>query len=65
MRHGILHVWKELNFGMLLLKGQDDQTWKNHNKIACCVIFLMWMAKLTHLWLLSLSTYNVCCVSNL
>ncbi len=29
-RHVILHVWKVLPFGMLLLEGQDGQTWKGH-----------------------------------
>jgi len=32
--------------------------------IVCHVIFPMWMAKLTHPWLLYMLIYNVCYVGN-
>jgi len=39
-----------------------------HGRTMCIivhhVIFLMWMAKLTHLWLLYMFIYNVCCVGS-
>jgi len=32
--------------------------------ILCHVIFLMWMVKLMHPWLLYMLFYGVCCVGN-
>ncbi len=65
MRYIIFCV--ELSFSkMLLLEGQNGQTCKDHmHYIAHYVIFLMWMAKLTHPYMLPLPIFDVCCTQNL